>query len=394
MKKGGQKFPHTYIKRVWANNKWEYSYPEIGGKKLMKAPEGTQEYKVVIAHGRPTSILVHPTNSTIIFGPPQTIGKTLFINTNPKKDYFGVARSADVAIYMYPEEFLQNIEAKKAAKFLKAGDALTLIDNTAEQMMVSSDREAQEYGLAMWLNNNSGIRIGAHESAASVDSKERRAIINQARVGKWTDHDKAVALEQARTPTFGLLTLRAGHVTIDYDKRLAMFNFRGKGGKMMTGENITVPLPPTVFTVFHQMLSSRRPDEKIFNNVSYKKVWRYYQKYGVTPHISRGQKANEMMKALMKKYKGQGDSGEQAWRNFQHDVQTKISDKLGHSAAMTQKAYIAPTTKNALEEFHRQLLEHQKAVVESESGISVGDFLPELARVVTWMEIGPGNEVV
>ena len=84
--------------------------------------------------------------------------------------------------------------------------------------------------------------------------------------------------------------------------------------------------------------------------------------------------------------------GEQAWRNFQGEVKTKISDQLGHSVSMTQKAYISPETRAALEAFKTHILDQE--MMESEPGNIVDDGLNALARVVTWFEIGPGNEVI
>ena len=390
MLQGQQVFPHKYVRRVKHGDRWDYVYAEAPKKPIKPQDEGLKEYKVVIAHQRPTPILVDSA-SHIVFGPPQTMGRRLFINTNPKKNYFGLAKHADgtgTPVYLYPESFLTDIKSKKAFKFLHASQALKLIDTTAENFMRSQNHVHQQYGLAIWLNNHSGLRIGAHEDAASVDAVERRRIINQARAEKWSDAAKEAALEAAREPTFGLLTTQVGHIKLDPQTHIAQWSFRSKGGKMLTGANVSVALPELQYNTLSKLISLKRIDEKVFPSVVYKHIWEHYKKYGITPHAARGALAEEMMSTLRKSFqKTPDESPERAYTRFKKAVKENISDKLGHTADMTLRAYISDETATGLNEAFQRSHPHLQ-----EAGTVDG--AEALANTILWLEVGPGNVVV
>lgn len=394
MQSGQQVFPHKYVKREKRGDKWFYVYADDPKKtKIDPTTEGLVEYKVVIAHQKPTPILINNQNSHIVFGPPQCLGRVLMVNKNPNKNYFGRAIDPDTnsAVYLYPEEFVQEIKAKKAAKFLKADQGLKLIDNTAEHMMRSQNPRHQKYGLVMWLNNHTGLRIGAHEEAASVDAGERRKIINQARAEGWSETAKRAALEAARKPTFGLLTTQAGHVDLDPQTHIARWSFRSKGGKMITGDNVAVKLPELQYFTLDRILSGKPPDAKLFDDVQYKHIWRYYSQYGLTPHIARGAYAESMMKTLKANFKrNDHESAQVAFSRFKKEVQTKISDKLGHTSDMTLKAYVSDNTRAALDAIFKSEV-HDKAFTEA---ASTTDPTTAIANTLLWLEIGPGNAVI
>ena len=95
-----------------------------------------------------------------------------------------------------------------------------------------------------------------------------------------------------------------------------------------------------------------------------------------------------MMISLKDHFKRSDDeSPERAFTRFKKEVQTKISDKLGHTADMTLRAYISDTTREGLNEaFARS----QPNATESD----VDDKSRALAETILWLEVGPGNVVV
>ena len=391
MQTGQQVFPHKYLKRVLKRGKWVYVYRDDNKPADLAQFE---QHMVVIAHQKPTPILVDRSNSIIAFGPPQTIGKQLFRNTNPAKQRFGIAKNLDGsgAVYFYPESMLATIKAKQSAKYIRAQRAIELVDITAERLLREPYPEDQQYGMALWLNNHTRLRIGAHESAASVDAVERRGIINQARVEGWSDKAKETALQSSRKQTFGLLTSRVGHISIDPMKRTASWHFRGKGGKMITDEMVHVNLPPLQYAVLSNLLHNKPPDTKVFPDVIYKVILNYYHRFGITPHAVRGAYANSEIKKIVAAFIAEKptESPSMSMTRLRKEIKEKVSDRLGHSVDMTLKAYVSDTTRKAVQEAAETIqpsMQESFQIPETPYGVS-------LAQVFVWMEVGPGNEVV
>ncbi len=393
---GSQRFPHKYIKRERRDGKWVYYYaePEIG---LAQAIRGAKSHQIVIAHGKPTQIMVDPETDDIVFGPPNIVGKRFFVNTKGRASYTAVAKDPmgkDPPTYLYDPKVLQNAAEKKAAKFVKASRALTLLNRHAEVMMDSQDTTTRDYGLAIWLNNNTQMRIGASNDAASVDPKERTKIINAAKTENWGPEAKRAALEQARKPTFGLLSLRNGHVQLESGGGLNVtFRFLGKGGK----ENVYISrVTPKV----HQMLFSKKymegkgPDSPVFSSqVNYKKIWRTYKKYGITPHTSRGAYAEHLVRQLMEDFKVyDGESATVAVRRFNTDLSSRVSDHLNHSRSMTERSYLTATTRQAVNDFRASL--QAKVGSFRESASMTTNITDALGEAVLWRVLGVGNTVI
>ena len=395
MEQGSVRFPHKYIRRVRKDGRWVYVYADDSSDSFAKLTADTQEHKIVIAQGNPTSILVNK-DSLIVYGPYQVLGRNLFINKNPDKSYWGVARNLSFnvpPVYLYTEGHLKQARSKKCAKLLKADRAMDLLDQDAHNFMDSFLPIDRQYGLAIWLNNNTKIRIGAHESAASVNAKERQQIINQAKQEGWSDKDKLSAMEGAKRQTFGLLTLRVGHVSLDPKNRVASFNFSGKGGKMVTGDNVSVKLPNTPFFVLQEMLRGRSPTDKLLPDVVYKKVWRLYKQYGVTPHIVRSNFADHKVREIIDSFKrSEAESHTVALQRLNRIIESNVSSKLGHSRQMTERSYISPTTQNALAEIRRRLAQSRE--IQMESAASYEDHTRCLLESILWLEIGAPNIVV
>lgn len=387
---GQQRFPHRYVKRIKHHGRFVYTYASDTQKSLDDVIKDTQEHRVVIAHGRPLLIFVDK-EGAIVHGPPQTVGKYLFVNTNPKKSYFGIAKDADgTSVYLYPAESLDQAITKKASKVAKARTALDAIDAHAERLMMEPDNDVQQLGAIMWFNNNTRLRIGAHEDAASVDPSERQNILKRARLENWSEKEKHIALDQARQPTFGLMTLRAGHVRPNPQTNTISFIFRGKGGKMVTDQTVSVAVKPLQMRTMMSLLSGKAPDEKVFPNVEYKKVWRFYKKFGVTPHISRSYFADSMVSEILSDFARRPSEGSrEALRRLRNEIKTSVSDRLGHTMNMTMKSYVTQKTQNA----YNALNEMETNLQESESRLNPDDYA-DLAEVITWIEVGPGNVVV
>ena len=382
MLKGQQVFPHKYVTRELKNGKWVYN-----------THHGDNAHKVVIAQGKVMTIISDP-QGVITNGPANIVGRNLFLNTNPKKSYYGIARDLRnpgvPAQYLYPEESLQMAISKKAAKFVKSERALDLLDKEAEQWIKSYDKTKQDLGLIMWLNNNTQMRIGAHEDAASVDPKERAKIIGQAKKERWPEKMKLQALAQARHGTHGLMTLQNGHMRLEDGK--AIFNFMGKGGK----ENVYVS-PPLPMPVFNLLLQKKggRDDEKLFNDVSYKTVWRTYKKYGVTPHITRGAYANNVVRQLMSDFKvSDGETGKQAVKRFNALLENEISKHLNHSRSMTEKSYLSQTARQAVNDFRNALVQKSMYADQTESAQENPPITKALGEACLWFELGAGNTVI
>lgn len=396
MKKGQQVFPHRYQKRENVDGKWVYAYgkDKIALTALQKQ---TTPHLLVQAQGNASQYLVDK-QGIIAYGPPNTINKRFFVNINPKKAYSAIVRDPNDAtiepVYLYPESYLQQLASKKAAKFVKAVSAFDLLNRDAERMMASSDKLQQDYGLIIWLNNNTQMRIGAHEDAASVDPKERGAILTLARKENWGEKTKQIALEQARKPTFGLLSLRAGHVNFGgIGDDTVTFRFIGKGGK----ENIVSKrLPPQVHALLfrRKYVNAKNSEDKIFHdNINYKKVWRMYKAYGTNPHVSRGIYAEAMVKQVMKDFKVKDfESGDMAVRRFNNKVQEVISDKLNHTRKMTERSYLTEPARKAMREFRSALLGHSPMKESDE--LKYPEITRALGDVVLWLELGAGNNVI
>lgn len=385
---GEQRTPHKYVKRLKHGGKFVYVYASDTQKKLDDVLKGTAEHRVVIAHGRPLPIFVDAAG-VIVSGPPQTVGKRLFVSTNPSKSYFGVARDEYSSVYLYPESQLKKAISKKSSKIVKARNALDIIDTHANRLMQEPHNDVKQLGMIMWLNNNTRLRIGAHENAASVDPSERQKILSKARVEGWSENDKRIALEQARTPTFGLMTLRAGHVRLDPAKKTVSFVFRGKGGKMVTDDTVSVSMDQTQYSTMDSLLTGKAPDDKVFPDIEYKKVWRIYKKFGVTPHVSRSHFADSMVSAILQDFSTRPDEGaREAMKRLRDEIKTKVSDRLGHTQSMTMRAYVSEKTSNA----YNAISSAERNLQESDIA-SMADY-GDLAEVITWLEIGPGNVVV
>lgn len=388
---GQQRFPHKYVKRIKHDGKWVYTYATDMQKTVDDVVTNTQKHRVVIAHGKPIPVFVDG-DGYIVFGPPQTVGKQFMVNTNPKKSYLAIARGDTVKgdVYMYPEDSLKRALSKKARKVVNFRNALDTIDNHAERLMMEPDPDVKQLGLIMWLNNNSKLRIGAHDDAGSVDPSERQNILKKARMEGWSEQVKSAALSQARRPTFGLMTLRVGHVRLNPSSSSVSFVFRGKGGKMVTDQTISVPLKPLQLQTMDKLLDGKDVDEKIFPDVEYKKVWRFYKKFGVTPHTSRSHFADSMVSAIIKDFDRRPDEGaRESVRRLRNEIKENVSDKLGHTMDMTMKSYVTQKTQNA----YQALSDMDNNLKESDTSFDPNKYA-DLAEVITWLEVGPGNAVV
>jgi hypothetical protein len=356
----GQRFPHKYVRRERKDGKWVYFYarPRVG---LAQAIRGAKEHKVVIAHGAPTQIMVD-NDGDIVYGPPNIVGKKMFVNVKGKASYLGIAKDPngrEPPTYLYPESATKTLAEKKAAKFVKASRALTLLNRHAETMMESRNEVDKDYGLIIWLNNNTQMRIGANADAASVDPKERSKILTKAKAENWGPNAKMMALEQARKPTFGLLSLRNGHINFEPGGGPTVtFRFLGKGGK----ENVYVSkVPPKV----HQLLFAKKymrgggPSQQLFSpQVNYKRVWRTYKSYGITPHTSRGAFAEHLVRQLMTDFKViDGESASAAVRRFNSQLSTRVAEHLNHTRSMTERSYLSEVTRQAVKDFRAALQE-------------------------------------
>ena len=394
MRKGAQVNPHKYIQRVRnKEGKWVYVYAPFA-KSYEQAITGTDEVKVVIAQGKPTALRIDA-DSFIASGPPDLVGRRLMKNTSKEKAYFGVARDVSGQLppkYLYPENYLKTVVCRKAAKFVKASRALTGLNRKAEIMMDARDPKIRDYGLAIWLNNNTQMRIGAHDSASSVEPSERAKILIMARDNKWSPELKQKMLTQARQKTFGLLTLRNGHVAVgEGGSNLVTFRFVGKGGK----ENIySTPVPQKVFALLFSKKYERRdatPETPLFGDINYKKLWRIYKDYGITPHTSRGAFADALVKELMENFRVyDGESARNALHRFNEELQTRVSEHLNHTRNITERSYLAPTTQRALQDF-RLALSSQVGSLQEHYTDEISDALGE---VVLWRELGVGNTVI
>lgn len=395
MEKGSQVNPHKYITRHRGKDgKWLYVYdPTHRGLEEILA--NSKEVRVVIAHGSPTPLRMNA-KSEIVVGPPNLVGRVLMANKNKDKAYFG--RALDTTntlppVYLYPESHAKRVVTKKAAKFVKLDRGLIALNRKAELMMQSSDPDIQDYGLAIWLNNNTHMRVGAHSAAESIDPLERASILKQARENNWSEDLKQRALQKARKPTFGLLTLRNGHMQLEGGvKTAASFRFRGKGGK----ENVySVDLPPTAYLILHRKKyggNNYDPNRPLFPNVAYKKLWRLYGDYGITPHMARGQYADSLVREIMRDFKVRdNESLRAAEKRFMAEIQSAVSDHLNHSRAVTLRHYVSPTTQRALKAFTTQLKSKLGSMRESDY---YPDGLAELAEVLLWREFGVGNTVI
>lgn len=390
----GQRFPHKYIQRVRKNGKWVYYYaqPKVG---LSKATRGAESHSVVIAHGKPTQIMVDPKTSDIVYGPPNIVGRKLYVNQNTKKKYFAIAKDPmgnAPDTYLYPESVIESVAAKKAAKFVKSSRALELLDRHAETLMKSSSPVDRDYGLAIWLNNNSQMRIGAG-TGGSIDPKERAAILTQARKENWGPETKHLALRAARKPTFGLMSLRMGHVSLERGGgRNVTFRFIGKGGK----ENVYVtPTTPRVYDLLFlkKYGQGRQDDDPLFDaRVNYKHLWRTYKRYGTTPHASRGVFAEHLVKQLMQDFKVfDGESASAAVRRFNQALSAQVSKRLNHTRSMTERSYLTETTRQAVNQFRDVLRSRVGHFRESATSDPITDALGE---AVLWLHLGAGNTVI
>jgi hypothetical protein len=388
---GAQIDPHRYVQRFRRpDGKWAYVYAP-GASTYQSAIKGTEQVKVVVAQGAPTSLRIDP-HSYVVEGPPNLVGRQLFRNKNPRKAYYAIARDTSGKLppaYLYPENYVKSVTAKKAAKFVKASRAIVGLNRRAELMMESDDRVKQDYGLAVWLNNNTQMRIGAHETASSVAPSERGRILKMARDRGWSPLLKQQLLDDARKQTYGLLTLKAGHLSLH--SNTATFRFLGKGGK----ENVySIEVPHNVYKLLvrKKFGEDRSPEAPLFHpRVNYKHIWRTYKAYGITPHASRGHYADALVKELMKDYRVvDGESGKVALRRFNDEMQARVSDHLNHSRSVTEKSYLAPTTRSALDDFRHGLEAHVGVLNESYAS-EISDALGE---VVLWRELGVGNTVI
>lgn len=391
---GSQRNPHKYLQRLRRpDGKWAYVYASHG----MSYPDvvrNTSALKVVIAQGAPTSLRIDGSN-IIVEGPRDLVGRQLFKNTNPARAYTGIARDPSGKVppkYLYPESHLKDVTVRKAAKFVKASRALVGLNKEAEMMMVSPDPVKRDYGLAIWLNNNTQMRIGAHQDASSVNPTERGKILKQARDENWSPELTQAALAKARQQTYGLLTLRNGHVSLgDYAQRIITFRFIGKGGKENT---YSAPVTPLVYNLItnKKLGEDRAPDKPLFHpDVNYKKIWRMYKAHGTTPHISRGYYADSLVRQLMKDYQVYDqETGRTALRRFNEEMQTVVSNHLNHSRSVTEKSYLSPTTRQSLDDF-RNGLEAHVGVLREHYTDGISDALGE---VLLWRELGVGNTVI
>lgn len=386
MQVGNQRFPHKYVKRIARNGKFVYVYPSGDTAKI-------NTIKIIIAQGKPTQLQYDSVHKEIITGPPNLIGRQLLFNKKAK-GYIAKAidpTGAAPAVYCYPSSHLKTVLSKKAAKQVRATRGINCLNKIADKMLRSSDPLTRDYGLAIWLNNHSEMRIGAHESA-SVNPKERAKIINLARKEGWSNATKQAALAQAKQNTFGLLTLRLGHVTLDSDGT-ATFSFMGKGGKR---NKYVVPLTPPVQIILHRKLfmEDPRPDKRLFDKrISYKRIWKEYKKYGVTPHIVRGAFADAMVNELINNFKVKPyDSAKTAMKRFNSLIQDKVSNRLNHTRSITEKNYLSPMTQKALSEL-RYSINNRSSLTESIRTKDIKN-LDMLGEVILWLELGVGNTII
>ena len=157
---------------------------------------------------------------------------------------------------------------------------------------------------------------------------------------------------------------------------------------MITGNNVSVKLPDLQYFTLSKLTAMRDMDAKVFPDVIYKHLWSHYGTYGITPHAARGALAEEMMGALRKSFqRNPEESADVAYTRFKRAVKENISDKLGHTADMTLRAYVSDETRKGLDEaFQRTRPGMYEAAAE--------DNLDALAHTILWLEIGPGNAVV
>jgi len=391
MQIGHDRFPHKYIQKVKRDGKTAYIYA-AHNEDFNATVKNAAKHMVVMNHGKPTQIVVAE-DGTIISGPPVTLGRTLCINTDKAVQRFGTAKdpSGELPdIYFYPEDYLKTVRARKAAKFVKAVRALKALDIESDKLMQSRDPVKSDYGLAVYLNNNTQMRIGAHGDASSIDPKVRQNIIARARSENWDAHRKNVEMQAAQQGTFGLLSLRLGHVSVEPDGKHVSFRFMGKGGK----ENFyTAEVSPQVwFTLLSKKRHPRaEPGDRLFHpEVNYKKVWRMYKKYDSTPHISRGAYAERMVKQLMEDH-GVVDAptANAAVKKFDAELK-KISTHLNHTQAVMQRSYLAPNTKKALDEYREALRARYGHLAES----NYGGITENLGEAILWLDLGLGNTVI
>lgn len=387
---GSQIFPHNYLQRFRGpSGKWLYVYAP-GAKSYKDAIKDTKEVKVVIAQGNPTPIRVNK-ESRIVTGPPNLVGRLLLLNKNPRKAYFGIAKDPSGAAppqYLYNEKHLKRIQSKKAAKFVKLDRALNELDKEAKILIGSRQPLHREIGLAIWLNNNTQMRIGSHDNASSVDPAQRSRIIKMAQEQNWSPALKQKMLDQAREKTFGLLTLRNGHVSLDHNGMVS-FRFIGKGGK----ENVySKAVPNFIFDELYRKLRSGDKETALFKQgVNYKKIWRLYKRHGVTPHMSRARYADSMVNNLMAEFRVRDkESAREAEKRFNEEIRRKVSDYLNHTRNVTERAYIAPKTQKGLSEF-RASLEAKVGTLRERYEDEVSE---ALGHLVLWREIGVGNTVI
>lgn len=390
-----QRYPHKYKQRLWKDGRWIYVYAEEG-KKFSDIKKTSIPHVVVLTEGRPTTLLVDRNTNHIVSGPKNLVGRLYFVNTNPQKKYCGVARDPDGVLdpaYAYPESQIKERLSKKATKYLKMQRAYRSLAMESNRMMASFDPGEQDVGLIIYLNNNTRMRIGAHDTAASVSPIARAAILKRAREENWSDKVLAVRMDAERQPTFGLLSLQKHHLTVFPDKNLVTFTFMGKGGKV---NSFTESVSPRA----HFLLAARKMDsrrgmaDKLFQHASYKKILGRYKKYGVTPHAVRGAYADALVKDLIERYADKikyiPGTGAQIWKRFQKEVQESVSDNLQHTSDVTLKSYIAPTTLAALQEFKQALT--KRRLMES-AGEGKEEDVENLAEVCLWFELGAGNTV-
>lgn len=390
-----QRYPHKYKQRLWKDGRWIYIYAEEG-KRFSDVKKMAVPHVVVLTEGQPTTFLVDKNTSHIVSGPKNLVGRLYFVNTNSKKRYCGIARDPAGEldpVYAYPVSHLRERLSKKAAKYLKMQRAYRSLTAESNRLMASFDPSDQDVGLVIYLNNSTRMRIGAHDTAASVTPLARAAILRRAREENWSDSVLAARLEAERQPTFGLLSLQKHHLTVHPEKNMVTFTFMGKGGKVNSfSESISARA--------HFLLAARKMDsqrgmaDKLFQHVTYKKILGRYKKYGTTPHAVRGAHADVLVKDLIERYADKipyiSGTGAQIWKRFQQEVQMSISDNLQHTSAATLKSYIAPTTLAALQEFKQALT--KRRLMESTGG-GEGENVENLAEVCLWFELGVGNTV-
>lgn len=398
MRLGQTVYPHKYLRKIMVNGKMRYVYAPEGATTVRDVVKDAKPKQIMIAHGKPTQIFVDGSDF-VVFGPENIVGRKLFINVGSRGRHFAVARDPlnpqAEGVYLYTEDQLQRAASRKAAKAAKAERAWELLDRDAHRMMGSLDPMIQDMGLVIWLNNHTAMRIGAHKDSASVDPKQRAAILNQARQEGWSTQAKLAALDSARKPTYGLMTLRVGDMNLSGANSTATFRFLGKGSK----ENFySVKLPPAIYQHLVVKKMQQRPEEGLFHReLNYKRIWRHYQKYGISPHISRHIFAQQMLTQLMRDFEvTSGDTVNSATRRFENQLREKVSDVLNHSKNVTQKHYLTTTYQKALQEFRdgisQRIAENQRAMREADTPFS--PVTKALAEAVLWLELGAGNTVI